>query len=81
MTKDEIKQAIIDAFDERDTYGHAHSDHHRFIEEMIAERQMKRQRLERVRQQVIGWGIITLLSGIGVGTYHLFIEFINKASH
>ena len=82
MSTEELKKAINEILDERDAFdGRTHSDHHHFVEEMIAERKRKEERRERLRQQVVGWGIISTLSAMGYGTYHMFIEFVKKVSH
>jgi len=82
MNVSELKEAINEVLDERDAFdGRTHSDHHRFVEEWIEERKRKEERYERLRQQVIGWGIITVLTGVGYGSYHLFVEFVKKVTH
>ena len=51
----------------------AHIEQHKFIEEWIAEIKIKRERREKIKTQVMGWGIITALGSIGTGVYHSII--------
>lgn len=52
-----------------------HRKHHEFIDEWLAEIQRKKARREAVRTQVYGWGVITLLGGIGTVFYQIFQYF------
>lgn len=85
MTEEQIlrlREIINETLDERDAFsGRTHSDHHRFVEELIEREKRKQERRERIRQQVIGWGVISALSGFGVLVYNAFVEFIKRASH
>jgi hypothetical protein len=49
-----------------------HREHHEFIREWIEERRTKRERAEKIKTQVMGWGLVTLLGSIGTGVYHSF---------
>lgn len=49
-----------------------HREHHEFIREWIEERKRKREWRDRIKAQVGGWAIITLLGGIGTGAYQAF---------
>lgn len=50
-----------------------HREHHELIAEMIADMKRKRERSEKVKAQLAGWAIITVLSGIGTGVYQLAV--------
>lgn len=79
MDKSDLIDAINQVLDERQRIEAAlHEKHHQFIDELLEDRRIKRERNERIRQQIIGWGIITVLSGIGYGAYQLFD---NAVSH
>jgi len=54
-----------------------HREHHEFIREWIEERRVKRERSEKIRTQVYGWGVISLLGGIGTGAYQAF-EYLRE---
>lgn len=85
MTEGEIlrlREIINETLDDRDAFsGRTHSDHHRFVEEMIERERRKVERREKVRQQVLGWGAITVITGIGIGAYQLLVDLIKKVSH
>jgi len=49
-----------------------HREHHTLIGEMIAEMKRKRERHEKIKAQVGGWAIITLLGAVGKGTWELW---------
>lgn len=49
-----------------------HREHHEFIRSYIEERRIKQERAEKIKTQVVGWGIVTLLGSIGTGVYHTF---------
>ena len=51
----------------------AHKEQHRFIEEWIEEIKLKRERREKIKTQVMGWGIVSVLGSIGTGVYHSII--------
>lgn len=50
-----------------------HREQHRFIEEWIEEIKLKRERREKLKTQVMGWSIITILGSIGTAVYHAII--------
>ena len=47
-----------------------HREHHEFIRTYIEERRIKQERAEKIKTQVLGWGIVALLSGIGTAFYN-----------
>lgn len=47
-----------------------HYKHHEFIEEWLAETRLRRERNEKIKTHVMGWGIVALISGIGTGAYN-----------
>lgn len=52
----------------------AHKEHHDFLKEWIAKEKRKQERYEKVRTQVTGWGIISVLTGIGAAVYNTFFK-------
>lgn len=50
-----------------------HREQHAFIAEMIEEMKLKRERREKIKTQVMGWGVVTALGSIGTGAYHAFV--------
>lgn len=49
-----------------------HSNHHRFIEEWIQERRVRRELIESFKKSVGGWLIVTILGGIGYSVWTAF---------
>ena len=75
----ENSQKIIGIHDEvaivaKAVESHVNGDHHRFINQLIEERERKKERVEKIKTQVWGWGIIVLLSSIGTAVYGFFIK-------
>jgi hypothetical protein len=50
-----------------------HREQHAFLTELIDEFKRKRERHEKIKEQVGGWAIITALSGLGTAAYHGFL--------
>lgn len=65
MTKDELKVIFNDVLDtRRGIDGEQHREDHEFIK-ILKEREMARQqRIERLKTQVIGFGMITAIGGV-----------------
>lgn len=68
----DIAQAVRDEIAGLTVPEELHREHHEFIREWIEERRRKRERSDKVRAQVEGWLIVSLLGAIGTGAYHLF---------
>lgn len=47
-----------------------HKSHHDFIRLMVENQKSKTERWEKVKTNVWGWMIITVLGGIGTAVYH-----------
>lgn len=62
---DDIKAAI---------HEHRNGDHHKYIEKLIERDKIRAERLETLKTQTFGWGIIVFLSGIGTAVYNFFIK-------
>lgn len=50
-----------------------HAEHHAYIAEMVEAAKRKRERAEKIKTQVGGWAIVTILGGIGKFAYDTFI--------
>ena len=50
-----------------------HIAHHAFIAELIEARRQRRERWEAIRRQVVGWALISLLSGAGLTAYQGYV--------
>jgi len=51
-----------------------HETHHLFIRQLITKEERKQARVDKVVQQVLGWGIIGILGSIGAGMYE-FVRY------
>lgn len=69
----EIAQAIREELSSLTVPEDMHREHHEFIREYIEERKVKRERAEKIKTQVMGWGLVTVLGSIGTGVYHTFL--------
>ena len=47
-----------------------HKEHHEFIRQWIDKQKRKDERWDKIKAQVGGWAIVTLLGSIGTGAYH-----------
>lgn len=66
MNPAEIKEVLEEVLDERQQIDiKVHAKHHDFISVLIEEQRLKCERCERIKQQVYGWAIITVLAAIG----------------
>jgi len=77
--KDEDLNQIIEAlnktFDSRDRIDAiTHKMHHDQYELDLEDRKIKRERWEAIKRQVLGWGIIVLLTTIGTAVYKTFFK-------
>ena len=77
MNKDEFREVIDEALNSRAPVDKdTHIKHHQFIDVLLEEHEQKKQRNEKIKTQVIGWGILAVLSGIGTAIYHWFEHFV-----
>jgi len=76
---EELKKALEEVLDARAPVDkETHIKHHEFVDILIEERQKKKERNEKIKTQVIGWGILAILSGIGTALYHWFSHFVQN---
>lgn len=68
------KAQMVEAMKEAMTADSTHADHHRFIQLCIEREERRRSRWEKIRTQVAGWGIISLLAAIGTAVYQTFFK-------
>jgi hypothetical protein len=79
LTREDIRSVVDELLDARNRIDSAtHVEHHRFIEEEIERRKRRRDLIERVKQQVIGWGVIALLGAIGTAVYSWVTHFSDR---
>ena len=66
MTEDEFEKVLHKVLDSRSrSYEERHQKHHEFLNVMIEEKRLSVARMEKVKSHVIGWGVITAISGAG----------------
>mgnify|MGYP000676977271 CR=1 FL=1 len=80
MDKDDIKSAISEALkDNRALDPETHKLHHNYVDELIKRRQRRDAMWDKARAQVLVWGIITILTGIGISVYN-YVASLMKVS-
>lgn len=76
-SREEFVKAVVCAIREEAGFkgidADVHFEQHQFIAEWIEEVKTKRARREKIKTQVMGWGIITTLGSIGTAVYHSII--------
>jgi hypothetical protein len=55
-----------------------HRDHHNAFAEYISSQQRKAEFWDKMKQQLGGWMIISILSGIGYASWHGFVWAVSK---
>jgi len=76
-TTEIVKQAVHAALNER-TDLKVHNLHHEWINEQIAEQHRKREQREKIKTHVIGWGVITAISGFGYAIWEVGKKVLGK---
>jgi hypothetical protein len=76
-SREEFVKAVVCAIREEAVLGgiteEEHREQHAFIREWIEEVKIKRDRREKIKTQVLGWGLVTFLGSIGTASYHSFL--------
>jgi len=72
MTPDELTGAIECAIKNNFNTIEGHTEDHEFIEILKKERKDRRAMWQKIKGNVIGWFIITVLGAIGTVTYQFF---------
>lgn len=77
-----VVEAVREEFDRRRRMSEEeHVEHHEFVR-MLISREMERQRcrerrrhfVDKLAEQVAGWGVLAILAGIGAAVWH-FVKF------
>lgn len=75
--REELVRAVVCAIRDESLIGgippSEHAEQHAFLHEWIEEIKRKRERREKIKTQVTGWAIVTLLGSIGTGAYNAAI--------
>ena len=59
--------------------GETHYAHHRFVEDLIARDQRRQRTKEKIKEQVIGWGVIAMLGALAAAVYNHAVDAVSKA--
>jgi len=74
MEKEDLEEILCSFLEKyKDLNEEVHSAHHAFIEAMIKKEERKQQRIETIKTQVGGWGIILALGFLGKAVWD-FVE-------
>lgn len=77
--KDDLKKVLEEVLDARAPVDkETHIKHHAFIDILLEEREKSKARNEKIKTQVIGWGVVVVLSGIGTAIYQWFEHFVRN---
>lgn len=65
MDKKDFTKIINEVLDSRREKDLSHSEHHEFIERMIKKEERRQEIWDKVKAQVLGWGIVAIIGSIG----------------
>lgn len=66
MDEERFIELLESALDKRSRIdAKEHSEHHEFISSFIKRERIKAERWEEIQRQILGWGAIALIGGIG----------------
>ena len=79
ISKEELKEIVNTAVENvTKTFGTmdkaTHADHHQFIKELIDERRRKTIFKSKIKEQVVGWGIVVFLGAVGTFVWHAVMD-------
>lgn len=72
-----VRQAVAAEMDARRNIDErTHADHHRYVERCIQRDARRADNLEAVKRQVLGWGLVSAVGGVGYGAFELIKAFV-----
>jgi len=74
MTPDDVATAVGKELDRRRGQEIEHKEHHAFVQKMIEREERKQEMWEKIKAQVLGWGVIALVGGIGTAVYNYLFK-------
>ncbi len=81
LTKEDIRDAVNEAMQQHMAIDAGiHAKHHTLLERLIEQQERRMRFYDRVKQQVAGWGVITVLGAIGYMTYEYVVGLVRKMS-
>jgi len=77
QSRRDVIEAVHEALDQRSHIdAKTHAAHHQYLANMIDDSARRRTLVEKTKQQVIGWGVILALGGIGTAVYHYVVNLV-----
>lgn len=85
LTQQQLEETLNKVLDARRKIDdERHEAHRNYVDRMIIREKKRDEFRERVRQQVVGWGVIValggLLSSVGYASYHWVVEIARQSS-
>ena len=66
ISKEDLKEVLDASLNELKWVDQAtHKEHHSFVESLIEKEHRKQERWEKIKTQVLGWGIMVVVGSIG----------------
>jgi len=77
--KEEIKEAMREALNEWNSINSkTHEEHHKFIDILIVDAEVKKERVEKIKTSIIGWGFITGIGSIVGGLGYAVTQWVKS---
>lgn len=74
-----IRETIEEAFEQRTRIdAETHAAHHAVIADWLECRKRRREALDRAFQQVLGWGIVAAVGGLGTLLWRIFKHEVQR---
>ncbi len=55
-----------------------HAKHHRYLDMVIEKDEKRKELIQNTKKQVVAWGLITTLTGIGYAVYDSLVNVLTK---
>lgn len=78
MEKHEVIEAIHQAIDERSIIPESHKEHHAYIQMCIDRESRRREMWDKIKAQVLGWGIVAAIGFIGHAVWDYLQHHVQK---
>lgn len=77
VERDEMKAVLNEVLDERKSISEStHRRDHEFVGDLVARAKRKNERFEKVKTNVLGWLVITIILGAGSVVWQWFIHLM-----
>lgn len=79
MEQKEIEAALGSVLDQRDSIDkHTHHAHHEYVSQLLLREERRDIFRDKIRAQIGGWALISLLSAIGYAAWQGFQTLVHK---